>query len=784
MKTSYYEKMATEAEARMTRFLSYDLTSAQNSYSSHKGWRGNALRAVQSRIHDFRTLRTPTSVTKLHEAIDKYSKKCGDIEVCIERLMVIDAINTAEYVKEIDNMTTERARLDKEVTDCFLVAPKETTPIRIEQTQETDKVKIRVDLKPETLTNDATPVEFRIWTKEFKVFFRSNNLWKGQRIEQQQALIKLIDSVLAAKLRGKIYDHTPVFTEAAAAHNMAGEAVPMGARPQGTSCFAILETHFQVSNPLFKRRSQLLKLKPSQGEQITSYMTRLKETLGECDLHNIAHKDVILLIATMHCNKEELRKDIKRYRNPTWLAVEQLAENYERSMVDEEPHKVGQVKRQDNKKKKNTDFILKSFTAHMGALSQRVDDNASKIASKAQAINGNRTKAEENEDNIRNLTARVRTLEQAPHHPPAPTVTRATLSQEYLLARRSIRMWPIAGGTDTVLWEGVGDFIHDSLCMSTKAVGQDDIKAVNRVLYTASGAPNRLEVLVTFFDKGKRDLVVSHATNLASRVDSEGRPTAGIRLEIPHELDDMFRLLSRFGTRLRARHGAGTKRHIKFDDFAGSLYTNIKLPGDTSWTRVSPETAKEDLLASVREEALFTRKRLASKLVQGPRERLVRPLKGHNTGQARSIGQALTSSASAVPSTAGLAGRRPRWSRPDQLPPVYDSGAGVPSKKISTIPQLDSESEGKDDSDISTNSETVINMTNMNDDNCARYLFTNARSLEPKIDSMIECKSNPLSYTNSGDIFIFNSNPISEFSQLFIPIFQAKTISNDSPSWN
>ena len=132
------------------------------------------------------------------------------------------------------------------------------TPIRIEQPQEVDKVKIRVDLKPETLTNDATPIEFRIWTKEFKVFFRSSILWKGERIEQQQALIKLIDSVLAAKLRGKIYD---VFTEAAAAHNMAGEAVPMDGRPQGTSCFAILETHFQVSNPLFKHRSELLKLR-------------------------------------------------------------------------------------------------------------------------------------------------------------------------------------------------------------------------------------------------------------------------------------------------------------------------------------------------------------------------------------------------------------------------------------------------------------------------------------------------------------------------------------------
>lgn len=314
--------------------------------------------------------------------------------------------------------------------------------------------------------------------------------------------------------------------------------------------------------------------------------------------------------------------------------------------------------------KENTEFILKSFNAHMGALSQRVDVNADNIAGNARAIDANKSRAEENEDNIWKLTARVRSLEHAPHQPSAPATTRATLSQEYLFARRSIRLWPISGGTDAVLWEGVGDFVHDALCVSTTDIGQDDIKSVSRVIYTASGGQDRLEVLVTFFDRNKRDLVVTHATNLSGRVDSEGRPTAGIRLEIPRQLDDTFRLLSRFGTRLRARHGVGTKRHIKFNDFAGSLYTNVKLPGDTSWTRVSPETAREDLLAWVREEALFTRKRLASKLVPGPRERLARPPPSLAAGPARTLGQASTSSATT------MAGRRPRWSRPDRLPPA------------------------------------------------------------------------------------------------------------------
>ena len=134
--------------------------------------------------------------------------------------MVIDAANMGEYTKEIDNMTMERARLDKEETDCLLLAPKETTPIRVETAQETDQVKIRTDIKPKTVTNDATPIEFRIWTKELKVFFQGSNFGKGDRIEQPQALIKLIDSVLAAKLRGKIDDDTPVFTEAIAAQKL------------------------------------------------------------------------------------------------------------------------------------------------------------------------------------------------------------------------------------------------------------------------------------------------------------------------------------------------------------------------------------------------------------------------------------------------------------------------------------------------------------------------------------------------------------------------------------
>ena len=92
-------------------------------------------------------------------------------------------------------------------------------------------------------------------------------------------------------------------------------------------------------------------------------MTRLKETSEECDLQNKSHQDIILLIATMHCNKEELRKDIKRYRAS--LQLNNWPRNHERYMVEEERHKAGQVKQQPNKKKKKNSSQNKPNTQQL-----------------------------------------------------------------------------------------------------------------------------------------------------------------------------------------------------------------------------------------------------------------------------------------------------------------------------------------------------------------------------------------------------------------------------------
>ena len=272
--------------------------------------------------------------------------------------------------------------------------------------------------------------------------------------------------------------------------------------------------------------------------------------------------------------------------------------------------------------KANTDEIIKSFTTNLGALSSRVDGNALKTADNSAAIADQESELTRQRGELKAIRARVSTLERQPM--PTKTVRhRAVLSEEYIAARNSIRMWPIRGLSDHDIWGNVGDFIHDTLRVSTSDVGHEDIVSITRVIEDGTPEEIRDEVLVRFRDRRVRDTVMANSVNLAGCIDQAGRPTAGTRLEIPHELKDTFRLLSRFGTRLRARHGAGTKRHFKFD---GSMYANFKLPGDANWTRVSPEMARADLEKSHREEDVLNQRRLAEKLIPGPRERLQRPM--------------------------------------------------------------------------------------------------------------------------------------------------------------
>ena len=165
----------------------------------------------------------------------------------------------------------------------------------------------------------------------------------------------------------------------------------------------------------------------------------------------------------------------------------------------------------------------------------------------------------------------------------------------YHIARRSLRLWPIPGVTREQLWKGAGEFMSVNLGLGLR-IGEEMIESIQRP-EVPSGPATKDEVIVLFKNMSVRDSVMGASAKLAAFIDDTGRPTAGIRLEVPPSLRAEFGTLFKFGRIMRARHGNGTRRHVKFDDSEQTLFLNLKLPGDDVWSKVSVDVARRGLRA-------------------------------------------------------------------------------------------------------------------------------------------------------------------------------------------
>ena len=249
----------------------------------------------------------------------------------------------------------------------------------------------------------------------------------------------------------------------------------------------------------------------------------------------------------------------------------------------------------------NTNLRLENIDRTVAGLRTDVRSNTAKIDAQETLVRQNQRNISE----LRSELEKVRSLPVPtvpaswPHKttpapastPPDPT---AADVQEYMKARRSLRLWPIPGAQQNELWSSARAFITDKL--TSPDLQHDSIESVSRV-QIPSGPGVQLEALVTFRDAGTRDLVIGCASKLANCMDGNGKPTAGMRIEVPQSLQQDFRVLFKYGQTLRARHGQGTRRHVKFDDVSRSLYLNVRLPGDEAWSRVSTSLALKGVRA-------------------------------------------------------------------------------------------------------------------------------------------------------------------------------------------
>ena len=178
--------------------------------------------------------------------------------------------------------------------------------------------------------------------------------------------------------------------------------------------------------------------------------------------------------------------------------------------------------------------------------------------------------------------------------------------RQFLRSRRSSRFFPVSGVTDEELRQSLEEFFLERLRIPAEDLRLTDVEHVRRVRMRR-GKESLAEVTVLFCDIETRDRVTSYARNLGSYVDGQGKPTAGIRFEIPDHLSGIHRTLLQYGHALWTKYGRDSdfKRNVRFDDVEMTFCLNVKLPKKKEWKtvtykralldrRVSATTAEED----------------------------------------------------------------------------------------------------------------------------------------------------------------------------------------------
>ena len=235
---------------------------------------------------------------------------------------------------------------------------------------------------------------------------------------------------------------------------------------------------------------------------------------------------------------------------------------------------------------------LGTVRASISALDDNVKGNSARLDRQESTIRKNQASISEIKAEMQRIKDNPALPTLVPQNPSAPpNVPEAA----YQKARRSLWLWPIPGNNQQELWTSARNFLGVNLELEAQ-LRDGMVEAISRVTIP-SGPGVSDEALVLFTDSNVRDMVLGAAAKLAPFRDTMGRPTAGMRIEVPPELQQDFRILFRYGQNLRTRHGLGTRRHVKFDDLTRGLYLNVKLPGDGGWSKVSLDLAKRGLRA-------------------------------------------------------------------------------------------------------------------------------------------------------------------------------------------
>lgn len=189
-------------------------------------------------------------------------------------------------------------------------------------------IKPNTALKPEKLTRDHTPVEFRVWRNAFNAYYASSRMDASDLLTQRAYFYASLDSPLVAAVEAQVQEGTPIYQGAAVVQ-------PNGMNVFEPSCMSILEDIFQLAYPLHSRRLAFFRNQPSSGQSFISWYDQLRLLGDEAELEALEVEDIyVMRCLVAAANQPKLREKFMELDEKTLKAVLTVARNFESAQKD------------------------------------------------------------------------------------------------------------------------------------------------------------------------------------------------------------------------------------------------------------------------------------------------------------------------------------------------------------------------------------------------------------------------------------------------------------------
>jgi hypothetical protein len=285
----------------------------KNSVRSFKGAYTRKEKAGIKLIDHMNTSPSDEALENLRSINSQLQVTCDKILELYIQLQQLDPEQWKEYGKRADEAIDLHGAIQEILLPAIHRGIPQTHPVQppVPQPAAAVAVRPRVNdaLKPDKLTRDFNPTEFRSWVRKFRAFYTTSHLERCTIEEQQCYFYAYIDVHLETKLKTVIRVTTPIFGDT-------------------DSCISALTEEFLLKYPLFSRRLDFFRCQQTPKQPFSDFIVNLKQKGDEADLADLTVDELYMFRYVCGCTNEKLQEKLLKLNNPTLEDMEHEILNY------------------------------------------------------------------------------------------------------------------------------------------------------------------------------------------------------------------------------------------------------------------------------------------------------------------------------------------------------------------------------------------------------------------------------------------------------------------------